>query len=55
MTPPQPKLGKNWNVDYLGFMVVETTGSTSGIMSFLWFSKQYTVAGEICKTNKKLN
>ena len=41
--------------DFIGFMVVKTTGSTSGLTSFLRFSKQCTVAREICKTNKKIN
>ena len=40
--------------DFIGFMVVKTTGSTSGLTSFLRFWKQCTVAGEICKTNKKI-
>ena len=41
--------------DFIGFMVVKTTGSTSGLTSFLRFWKQCTVAGEICKTNWKIN
>ena len=41
--------------DFIGFMVVKTTGSTSGLTSFLRFWKQCTIAGEIGKTNKKIN
>ena len=35
-------------------MVLKTTGSTSGKMSFKWFLKQCTVAWEIYRTNKKI-
>ena len=34
--------------DFIGFMVVKTTGSTSGLTSFLRFWKQCTVARDIC-------
>ena len=41
--------------DFIGFMVVKMTGSTSGLTSFLRFWKQCTIAREIGKTNKKIN
>ena len=40
-------------VELMEFMEVKSTGSISGFTSFLWFWKQYTVAGDICKTKKK--
>ena len=34
--------------DFIGFMVVKTTGSTSGLTSFLRFWKHCTIARNIC-------
>ena len=43
----------NYFVEFLGFMVVKTTDSVSGLTSILRFLKRCTVARNICKTNKK--